>query len=108
VDTTLHWPVFGQWSMIARYNYDFTYRRELYTFAGLEYDDCCYRIRVLARRWLDFDYTGNVLDQVSSNDYDRGIVFDIQFKGLGSINDKISSLLDRAIIGYGAREDAFY
>jgi LPS-assembly protein len=108
VDVTMLWPLYGQWSMVARYNHDFTYGRELYTFAGLEYDDCCYRIRVLARRWLDFDYTPNLLEQVTRDDYDRGIVFDIQFKGLGSINDKISSLLDRAIIGYGAREDALH
>ncbi|WP_198411211.1 LPS-assembly protein LptD [Marinimicrobium alkaliphilum] len=108
VDATVHWPIAGGWSVIGRYNYDLTYNRELYVFAGLEYDDCCYRIRVVARRWLDFDYNPDLLAEVRREDYDEGIVFDIQFKGLGSINERITSMLGKAIPGYEAREKALH
>src|SRR5690606_12521365 len=70
IDASFHWPIYGQWSLIGRGYYDLTYERELDTFLGLEYDDCCYRVRLLARRWLDFDYTftSNFLETVGPND----------------------------------------
>lgn len=108
VDFSFHVPVpgvgSGQWSLIGRANYDFTYEKELDTFVGLEYNDCCYRVRLMARRWLDFDYTPTFLETVENDDYDQSIVFDFQFKGLGSINRKVGELLEKAIPGYGVRD----
>jgi len=104
VDFAFHLPVAAQWSLVGRANYDFTYEKELDTFVGLEYNDCCYRVRLLARRWLDFDYTPNFLERVDADDYDQSIIFDFQFKGLGSINRKVNDLLEKAIPGYGVRD----
>ncbi|MDQ2077590.1 LPS-assembly protein LptD [Marinimicrobium sp. ABcell2] len=106
IDATFHWPVYGRWSLIGRGHYDITYRQELDTFLGLEYDDCCYRIRLLARRWLNFDYTfsSNFLETVGPEDLEDSIILDIQFKGLGSVNRRVGDLLQKAIPGYGARE----
>ncbi|MGB3610700.1 MAG: LPS-assembly protein LptD [Cellvibrio sp.] len=106
LDASMIWPVGDQWSLIARSNYDFTYNLELDTFAGLEYNDCCYRIRLLGRRWLNFDYNPNFLKTATQDDYDQGFFVDIQLKGLGSISERISRLLDKAIIGYTAREES--
>lgn len=106
LDASVIWPVSDQWSLIARGNYDFTYNLELDTFAGLEYNDCCYRIRLLGRRWLNFDYNSNFLQTATSDDYDQGFFVDIQLKGLGSISERIGNLLDKAIIGYSAREES--
>lgn len=110
IDTSFHWPLYGNWSLIGRGHYDITYKQELDTFIGLEYDDCCYRLRVLARRWLDFDYTlsSNFLETVSSEDLEDGIILDIQFKGLGSINRRVADMLQRAIPGYGSRESRYF
>ena len=106
LDASMIWPVNDQWSLIARSNYDFTYNLELDTFAGLEYNDCCYRIRLLGRRWLNFDYNANFLKTATQDDYDQGFFVDIQLKGLGSISERIGKLLDKAIIGYNAREES--
>lgn len=104
LDASVIWPVANQWSVIARSNYDFYYKLELDSFAGLEYNDCCYRIRIVARRWLNFDYTADFLERASSDDYRDGIFLDIQLKGLGSLSDRIGRLLDKAVIGYDQRE----
>lgn len=106
IDASLIWPVSTQWSVIARSNYDFTYDLELDSFAGLEYNDCCYRLRVMGRRWLNFDYNSNFMQTATNDDYDQGIFVDIQLKGLGSISERIGKLLDKAIIGYSAREES--
>lgn len=104
IDVTALWPLNSQWAVIARTNYDFTYNVELDTFAGLEYTDCCYRIRVLARQWVDFDFSPNFLANIRSDDYDRGVFFEVQLRGFGTLSQRISNLLDKAMMGYGERE----
>lgn len=104
LDITTLWPVSDQWALIARANYDFTYDAELDTFAGLEYTDCCYRVRVLARQWLDFDYSASFMKNLTHDDYDRGIFIEVQLRGFGSISRRISNLLNKAMIGYDERE----
>lgn len=106
LDASVIWPVSDQWSLIARSNYDFTYDLELDTFAGIEYNDCCYRLRVMGRRWLNFDYNSNFMATATDDDYDQGVFVEIQLKGLGSISERIGKLLDKAIIGYTAREES--
>jgi LPS-assembly protein len=104
VDVTALWPVSTQWAVIARANYDFTYSAELDTFAGLEYTDCCYRVRVLARQWVDFDFSPDFMENLSSDDYDRGVFIEVQLRGFGNLSQRISNLLDKAMFGYGERE----
>lgn len=104
VDTSVIWPVSTQWALIARSNYDFRYDLELDTFAGLEYNDCCYRVRVMARRWLNFNYDATFLETATRDDYREGVFVDIQLKGLGNIGERVSNLLDKAIFGYSKRE----
>jgi LPS-assembly protein len=98
-------PVNNSWSVIARAHYDLTYEQELDLFAGLEYNDCCYRVRVLWRQWLDFNYNaGDTLDTIASDDYDRGFFIDLQLKGLASISERVGNLLSKTILGYDERE----
>lgn len=104
VDITALWPINNQWAVIARSNYDFTYNAELDTFAGLEYTDCCYRVRVLARQWVDFDLSEDFMEKLKNDDYDRGIFIEVQLRGFGTLSQRISKLLDKAIYGYGERE----
>lgn len=106
LDISTLWPVAEQWSLIARSNYDFHHKLELDTFAGIEYNDCCYRIQFMARRWLDFDYSDNFLALASSKDYREGIFMDIQLKGLGNLGERVGKLLDKAIFGYREREES--
>ncbi|WP_049723704.1 LPS-assembly protein LptD [Gilvimarinus polysaccharolyticus] len=98
-------PVSNSWSIIARSNYDLAYQQELDTFAGFEYSDCCYRVRLLWRKWLNSDYNdGTILGDVEDIDYDKGFFVDIQLKGLASISERVGNLLDKTILGYQERE----
>lgn len=107
LDVGMFLPVSERWSLIGRSQYDFTHDRELDTFAGFEYNDCCYRIRFLWRRWLDFDYSGSILlESASSTDYDRGYFIDLQLKGLASISERVGDLLGKTILGYKQREES--
>lgn len=105
IDASVFLPLTTSWSLIARSHYDFTYKRELDTFAGFEYNDCCYKIRFVWRRFLNFDYnTAQSLGAISNNDYEQGIFFDLQLKGLGDISKRVGTLLSQTIAGYSTRE----
>jgi hypothetical protein len=56
------WPVAGNWSVIGRSFHDFNLNRELDSIFGLEYTSCCYRLRVMGRRWLDNELVNQVAD----------------------------------------------
>lgn len=102
IDGSFVTPITKQWAGMGRYNYDFSAERELETFIGLEYNDCCYRVRLLARRWLD----SNIAAVTESDDalYDQGVFFELQLKGLGSSGAKVDSILEDSIFGYRERE----
>ncbi|MCV6614785.1 MAG: LPS assembly protein LptD, partial [Cellvibrionaceae bacterium] len=107
LDLSLIWPLNDSWSAIGRANYDMTNKRELETLAGFEYNNCCYRIRLVGRRWIDnfLATQGTLVDQRVEED--MGIFFEIQLKGLGGTGKRLSSLLKDAIFGYQQREEMF-
>ncbi len=91
LDTTFTFPLNHQWQLVGRIFYDLDERKELDTFAGFEYDDCCYRVRVLARRWLD-SKLASLVDDVDRH-YDQGVTLEVDFKGLASSGERIQQLL---------------
>jgi len=99
-------PVSDKFNFIARNLHDFTFDRELDTFAGLEYNSCCYRARLVWRRWISNDLSRVVADDELN--YKRGWFFDIQFKGFGSGTGKFYKLMSDTIPGYTTRERAVF
>ena len=93
-----------QWAVMGRANYDFQNAQELETFLGFEYNNCCYRFRVLARRWLDSNIA-NISDNEDVR-FDQGIFFEIHLKGLGGSGARVNTILEDAIPGYRRREEA--
>lgn len=92
-DVSLLWPFgrSGHWHAIGRWNHSLRHKKSLDTFAGIEYQGCCWKTRIVARRWVN---------DVNS-DYDTGIFFELEFKGLGNIgNNNVMDLLGTGIPGY--------
>jgi LPS-assembly protein len=105
LDTSIIFPISNRWSLIARNNHDFTYNVELDTYAGLEYNDCCYRVRFVGRRWLRVDYsTPDFLKNLTNDDFEPGVMFELELKGLGSMDKKISALLEKTVEGFKERD----
>jgi len=89
---------------MLRANYDIENKQELEAFAGIEYNACCYRFRVLARRWLDGRSANINVDEDA--EFDQGLFFELQLKGLGDSGAKVNGILNDAIPGYRRREKA--
>lgn len=95
------WPVNPNWSVIGRWNYDHANKRNLETIAGVEYNNCCYTVRLIAREWID----NNALFYGDLDDSNSGVFIQFELKGLGSIlGGNVSGILNNGIIGYRERE----
>lgn len=106
IDLSFTYPIGNQWTLMGRANYDFQNNQELETFFGFEYNDCCYRFRILARRWLDSNIANLVVNKDAQ--YDQGIFFEVHFKGLGGSGAKVNSILNDGIFGYESREQLLH
>ncbi|MGB5148137.1 MAG: LPS assembly protein LptD [Porticoccaceae bacterium] len=96
-DVSTYYPVSPQWTLIGRWSHDFTYSRELEVMGGLEYGSCCWKLALLARRWLNRDNTVLLPDDLS---YSQGIFLQIQLIGLAGTGQQVDNILKDSIYGY--------
>ncbi|MCY3803952.1 MAG: LPS assembly protein LptD [Gammaproteobacteria bacterium] len=92
-------PLNNHWRAVTRWNYDLQNKRNLELLAGLEYETCCWKLRLAGRR-----YSQNV-----NEDYNTSIEFQLVLKGLGQIGSPLGELLKRGVRGYDDKDDlGFY
>ncbi len=89
-------PLNDNWRLFGRWNYDHSNSRNLETFAGVEYSNCCTTMRVLLRDWVnDYEFLNQQARQ------NRGVYFQLSLHGLGNITGAgISNLLSDGIPGF--------
>jgi LPS-assembly protein len=95
-DISAVWPVNNNWSLLARWNYDHSNERNLESFAGVEWSNCCATIRLIGREWVDEDelFLPNI-------EPDRGIFVQFTLNGLGNLTGGgLSNLLTDSIWGF--------
>jgi len=90
LDASFSWPVRDHWNIVGRYNYSILDRKVLEQFVGLEYESCCWGIRVISRKHLAY----------RNGDTDTSFSIEFVFKGLSDLGDPVENLLDRGILGY--------
>ena len=90
IDTSFSIPVNEKWSLLGRANYDLFNDRSLELLAGVEYQDCCWGSRFVARRYLTSD----------NETYDDAFFFEVELKGLGSAGNNATSILQEKTYGY--------
>jgi len=88
-DLSFSWPLSTHWSMVGRWNYDVQNKLTLESFAGFEYDSCCWAFQVMHRRYIT--QTGQA---------DAMIFFQLQLKGLTTIGRHLNDFLQNGILGY--------
>lgn len=111
VDGSVAWPISKQWSVYARMVYSLedaaivdsldpnapdgtTVRRDdsgvIDQFAGFEYRSCCWRFRIVGRRYVS-DRTG---------DLDTSVLLQLELNGLSNVGVGANTFLERSIRGY--------
>lgn len=95
-DLSLRWPFGSHWHGLARWNRSLLNDRDLESFLGVEYENCCWALRVVARRYL------NESDATASTDvtYHSGVTVQLVLKGLTRFGGDADRILEHGILGY--------
>lgn len=73
------WPIADRWSIVGAYYYDTNAQKPADQMVGLQYNSCCYALRVGYERKLNGWDTQN-----SQGKYDNVIGFNVELRGLSS------------------------
>ncbi len=107
-DVSFRWPVYDDWFAIGRWQYSFLLRQTQESFFGFEKENCCWRFRVIGRRYVNNSLTGlnAVPGRPASSDSQTGIFFQIEFKGLTGIGNAgdIGDFFTQSIYGYQKKD----
>lgn len=93
VDGSIAWPIGEQWSAYARMVYSLDDQQALDQFAGVEYRSCCWRVRLVGRRYV----------RSREGDMDTSILLQLELNGLSSVGTGADTFLERSIRGYSPR-----
>ncbi len=89
-DISFHWPIKPELNVVGKWNYALEEARTLDVFAGLEYNSCCWGVRIVGRRFLS-----NI-----EGEFESGVFLQFELKGLAGIGEKTVDFLNRSIPGY--------
>jgi LPS-assembly protein len=90
VDGSVAWPIGDQWGAYARMVYSLEDNQALDQFAGLEYRSCCWKLRVVGRRYV----------RSREGDMDTSVLIQLELNGLSSVGTGADTFLERSIQGY--------
>ena len=89
-DISWSWPLSQTWNFVGRYNYSIRDEQALEQFYGLEYESCCWGIRLVSRRFIS----------TRDGTKDSSIGLQLVLKGMMSVGTAADRLLEHGILGY--------
>lgn len=98
-DISFYSPISRRLRLFGRWNYDVERSQTIEAFGGIEFDACCWKLRVLARRLLR---SSTVQDEFQ---YDDGVFVQLILKGLAGIGGRTESVMGSGIPGYEELRD---
>ena len=101
-EVSFRWPLVNDWFAIGRWQYSLLFNQTQDGFFGFEKETCCWRFRVIGRRFVNnIRAAANpVTDPDTPANSQTGIYFQIEFKGLTGLGEKLDDFFSRSIYGY--------
>jgi LPS-assembly protein len=96
-DVSFRWPLFDQWYAMGRWQYSLNFDKTVESFIGLEKENCCWRFRIIGRRFINGASSSinaaNVAPQTA-------FFIELELKGLSGIGDDVDYFLQTVLNGY--------
>ena len=98
-DLSFAWGINSRLNLLGRWNYDFKNNLngedsgDIETLAGLEYESCCWKARLVHRKF-----------KVDTETYEKDIQFQIMLKGFTDVGTPLGNLIAESIKGYTNKE----
>lgn len=103
VSASTYLPLNNNWSVFGSVNYSLEDKLSVEDLVGVEYDSCCWRVRLVHLRY--YNNNGNIID-FSDPDLERekSVQFQILMKGMGGFGNRITNIMQEMIRGFRERE----
>ena len=85
--TSIIWPLAPQWTLFAQHKIDITNSTTLEQITGVEFANCCYKVRLVNRDWLVSQAAGQ----------EHGVFLELELKGLGDSDTRLFGTGDAEI-----------
>lgn len=89
-DVSAYWPIGRRWHVMGRWDHSLLDHRDLEAFLGVEYESCCWALRVVDRYYVN----------TTDSRYNRALMVEMVLKGLTGLGSSIESVLEHGILGY--------
>lgn len=94
-------PIDDKWKLIASYYRDINKHHMIEANFGLQYESCCWAIRVVAKRQINTNLELALNDLSQPPTFDNGIAVQFVLKGFGEgAGFSVSDMLSNGIFGY--------
>lgn len=103
-DVSFRWPIYDDWFAVGRWQYSLLYDRTQDAFFGFEKENCCWRFRVIGRRYVNNVAANSTVLPTGQSTSQTGIFFQIELKGLTGIGEKLDDFFSKSIYGYRKSE----
>jgi len=91
-DISWSWPLSERWNFVGRYNYSLRDDEVLEQFYGLEYESCCWGLRLVTRRYVS----------TREGTQDSSVGLQLVLKGMASVGTSADRILENGILGYSS------
>ena len=94
-------PLARQWQLVGSYYRDLHNSRMIEANLGLQYESCCWAVRLVARRQIETNFDQPISNMNSPVRMDSGIALQFVLKGFGEgAGFAVSDMLSSGIFGY--------
>mgnify|MGYP003541977784 CR=1 FL=1 len=94
-------PVADQWQLVTSYYRDLENDRMVEANFGLQYESCCWAVRLVARRQVETNFSTQIDNIDQPVELDSGIALQFVLKGFGdSAGFDVSDMLSSGVFGY--------
>ena len=97
VDVSTYLPVAKHWSLFFQSLYDLDEKDSINDIVGIEYNACCWRLRLVHQRSLN-QAVGTIVGSLVESR--KATFVEFQLKGLGGVGTRVTSVLEEYIRGY--------
>ena len=97
-DASFRWPIYDNWHAVGRWQYSLKHEKTKDSFLGLEKESCCWRFRIIWRRYANSLNDSNDTD--SFGQMEEGFFVQMELKGFGALGNNAEEFLERNLNGY--------
>ena len=103
INTSAYMPINDNWSAFGAVRYSLEIGSSVEDMIGVEYDGCCWRVRLIYMSYLDALRDVDMLIPEPELTRDRAFQFQFVLKGLGGFGNRVDNLMQDMIRGFNAK-----